>query len=1028
MASERELLNVAERCRLCLLDNGFMISLHDELVETKLKDLTKCTCIDIKQEKHLPHSVCHICLYKLNMWTEFKEQFIQSNRTLFKQLEITDMFDDTIKDSAQNEEGSTKIVKRKRLYQSSEDSNFDIDKKKSKLDPPAPVDSAASQFILDTIYITDNDDVEPASSKDSSQKVLDILDNSKEKDAENGSEEHTEDKSSLEPRRARLLPAKRGRNIKRRKASTKRWVERKKALFAATGENVSDSDSIVSDDEKLTPAQKARAKTNEDKEAERQKRIAKVLKDLEMNTADSDTCITRLRNLKDLEMNTADSDTCITRLRNAIDNGIEIDTSLSMESSMEQISSVGNNITANGARKIESQADETFVPQSSKTELMIGDTKFIVTSQLIPGDSSYFNEETLNDLMRTPKGANIDGSNQEKNTDIIDAVQLRRVNPVVFNANSKFVKRCLDIRIEGHEWLVLKRVQTGLSDFIQKEVKYNLLGVNGDAVKNDKINANSCQDLDQKLKDLIQKTIQKNVELSTVRDTDSAWDEEPVISPKKIVSSPEYQPKVVMKRLNVTKESEVYNINNSHTLTPTSRKRQSVLPIKYNDYSTALDSDSMESDDMVVQEIPKTTNPRTYRNLAKRLPGVNSQIANVRIMDNVETIKTVDSSATSLPLLTGQESLNEQKIDYEDANKIEGVIAENHICGVCGLTFNSRKDVEAHVRAHKAAARASSATQVVSQSESTPTPPQPNKQKKMRCKRCHEIVEACYVKAHAFMCKMKTGIYKCYVCNSSFTTQALLVQHLETHDQSEFDVTKTIDNKKLSNADTLQQTQSVASQQKKMQNILMKKSDILSDKITSVKSDGSKTEEKSKETYNCFLCDKIFTDEEVLKDHLQKHCDDLSEGEENSSKEQYQCAICGDTLESDQALEEHVSKHLFNDEDNTNLINVNQDNEDTAKSNKHKIYHCDQCSITFNSETSLKTHAKTHIQEVTTEKYQQDSTVIYQYQCTLCEELFDAEEEMAEHLELHNGDAQVCQLCDKPFRTLEELQEHVATH
>lgn len=767
----------------------------------------------------------------------------------------------------------------------------------------------------------------------------------------------------------------------------------------------------------MTPAQKARAKTNEDKESERQKRIAKVLKDLETNPVETYT----------IHDGNTDSDTSKTRLKNEVNdrNGIERDTSLSMESSMEQISSVGNNITASSAKKVESQAgNETFVPQSSKSELTIGDTKFIVTSQLIPGNASY--EETLNDLTKI-KGANIDGSSHEKNTDIIDAVQLRRVNPVVFNANSKFVKRCLDIRIEGHEWLVLKRVQMGLSDFIQKEVKYNLLSLNGDVAKTDKINANSRQDLEQKLKDLIQKTIQKNVELSTIRDTDSAWDEEPVISLEdtKMIVSSEYQPKVMMKRLDVSKESKVYNINNAHALTPTSRKRQSVFPTKYNDYSTALETDSIESDDIIVQEVPKANNPRTYRNLAKRSPIIaNSQNANVRIMDNVETIKTVNTD-----VLIGQESLNEQKTDYEDASKIEGVIAENHICGVCGLTFNSRKDVEAHVRAHKAAARASSTTQVTSQSESVTTPPKSNKQKKMRCKRCHEIVEACYVKAHAFMCKMKTGIYKCYVCNSTFTTQTLLAQHLETHDQSEFDVTKVIDNKKLSNADASQQTQSAASPQKKM-NILIKKSDIQSDKITgtNVKSDNSKTEKKSQETYNCFLCDKIFTDEEVLKDHLQKHCDDLSEGEENSSKEQYQCAICGDTLESDQALEEHVSKHLFNDEDNTNLISVSQDNEDTAKSNKNKIYRCDQCSMTFNSEISLKTHAETHTQEVAIEKYQQDSTVIYQYQCTLCEDLFDSEREMAEHLELHNGDAQVCQLCEKPFRTLEELQEHVATH
>lgn len=114
-----------------------MTSLWDERVTAKLKDLTKCTYVDvsprsryccrlisviakntkisgteplsnilfglpftqIKSEENLPDILCHACLYKLNMWSEFKTQFLQSNKIL-KQFEISEMSNDVVSDLA----------------------------------------------------------------------------------------------------------------------------------------------------------------------------------------------------------------------------------------------------------------------------------------------------------------------------------------------------------------------------------------------------------------------------------------------------------------------------------------------------------------------------------------------------------------------------------------------------------------------------------------------------------------------------------------------------------------------------------------------------------------------------------------------------------------------------------------------------------------------------------------------------------------------------------------------------------------
>ena len=55
MSRKRKLSHIKERCRICLVEHGCMTNLFDEVLQSKLHDLTKCTSVNV-------------CLYYLSLF------------------------------------------------------------------------------------------------------------------------------------------------------------------------------------------------------------------------------------------------------------------------------------------------------------------------------------------------------------------------------------------------------------------------------------------------------------------------------------------------------------------------------------------------------------------------------------------------------------------------------------------------------------------------------------------------------------------------------------------------------------------------------------------------------------------------------------------------------------------------------------------------------------------------------------------------------------------------------------------------
>ncbi|XP_015124480.1 zinc finger and BTB domain-containing protein 41 [Diachasma alloeum] len=863
-----------EKCRICLCDNGVMTDIFTDELRGMIKELILSTRINIDENEKYPRNICHVCLYKLDMWCHFKAQFVQSNKVLLQQLKMELL----------NRAVSTTKRKLSESPLTPELNNDDlVDSKKIKQERPSTppnLERNAMQFAIS---------LEP-----SGNLIEPLLTPPGMLDS--ASESHSQ-QLPTPALKARISIGR--RTSEQRLASTQRWEARKKALLAATGENDSDTDSMASDENQLSPIQKARAKNNAEKEAERQRRLVKACNNLSQGGA--------------LESSATDS---------------------YLQKSPE------NNIQMNLVDKT-----DDFVPKSVQSEIAIGDATYIVTSTLL------LTEPFINKDHQTREKISEELPNYQ-NTDIMDAVKLKRVNPQskAFQNDKKLIERCLNIEVEGTELPALQKVQAELAKFIEIEVKQKLMN---NAAVEEKIEPkpqDSTHTLEQKLKSIIEKSLKNNIDNSRMKRVPiskiTMGDRmNKTFSPsfiKAAMKSPHFQPKVLLSRVKlpkVEKHTEVTKGGGGGN--------------HRNNTEFSIDN----------TQLLVTPSRKTYAVKGSRTP-------------NILKSSRIDNTPSKKP----------DNLPREPGDFISNV--DKHICGLCGATFPSQSQVEAHYEYHKS----------------------PNtveiKHKMMRCKRCQEIVEAKFVKSHV----CKTNKYKCEICNKVFNIQKGLEVHLKEHKNQEEQVKierRSVEHTEVEPSGFVPPVFSIPA----------------SESIASVLT----LDEENKGVSSCFICDKNFMNEELLRNHFQTHCDNTSEGDQVLEDKVYQCAICGETLESESGLEDHVEKHLCDDEDdNPNLINI----EGILQVQINKQMHtCVQCAQQFDTELNLVMHMQQHEEEAAFAEWGKEGLKAQDdHACTICEETFTSEETLANHLDLHNGSCHICELCDRPFWTIDELQRHVISH
>lgn len=701
------------------------------------------------------------------------------------------------------------------------------------------------------------------------------------------------------------------RTSEQRLASTQRWEARKKARLAATGENDSDTDSIASDEDQLSPIQKARAKNNAEKEAERQRRLSKACNNLNQGGA-------------------LGSSATESYLQKLPENNIQM--------------------------KFLDKTDD-FIPQSVQNEIIIGDATYVVTSTLLLTEPSISRNQQNQQSYQMKEKITEDLPNYQ-NTDIMDAVKLKRVNPPLPSSqrDKKLIERCVNIEVEGTELPTLQKVQTELAKFIENEMKHKLTN-NGPPVE-EKVEPkpqDSEHTLEQKLKRIIEKTIKDNVEnsrmkrvpISKITTSDRIHKTFSSAFIKAAMKSHVFQPKVVLSRFQLPKlETE--------SMAESTRRAGG-------NHSNTLKFQVGET---------------------KRLLTPSRKTCSVKVSHTPNILK---SSRLDF-------AINENPYESTRTLKDSGSNVEKHICGLCGNIFPSKLDVEIHYEIHRSSNAANQA-----------------KHKMLRCKRCHEVVAFKFVKTHV----CKTSKYKCEICHKVFKIQSWLERHLMEQHEDRGEQTRNgrpslaqIDVKPPALTSSL--TPETLSSSSNLPPVV-----ILDDAPQRV--------------YSCFICDKNFRADEILKDHLQEHCEDLSEVDQVPEEKVYQCAICGENLDSESGLENHVEKHLFDDEDdNPNLINI--EGLLHVKINR-QLHTCVQCAQQFNTELNLVMHMQQHEEDAAFAEWgKQGLKMQDNYACTICAETFDTEETLANHLDLHNANCHICELCDRPFWTIGELQEHVVSH
>jgi KRAB domain-containing zinc finger protein len=147
-----------------------------------------------------------------------------------------------------------------------------------------------------------------------------------------------------------------------------------------------------------------------------------------------------------------------------------------------------------------------------------------------------------------------------------------------------------------------------------------------------------------------------------------------------------------------------------------------------------------------------------------------------------------------------------------------------------------------------------------------------------------------------------------------------------------------------------------------------------------INSKNPKTTTTSVSTYKCIRCAKDFEEEDALICHQNSVC-----------LAKFICHICKRVCINQKRLNVHERVH------------------------QTRIYICDECGYSANSEHELMRHKVCH----STER---------NVKCPLCPAIFNNNHLLTLHQNIHIDRKYECHYCGKKFRTLDTVKSHLATH